>query len=451
LKKQLTIVRLYLNGLSYQEINAKAGVSKGTVANVVADLRAGRILDAQDPVEQLELLRELAIDMRRLKITPAHALAGIAIFSHLQELGIEPAEIQRWAAMCRHLAAEETEAQTFVRAALYMEELHERTGLTADALEAKAHSLEEEVARLEPLAQELKGCEQQLEELEKRRRTLTDEISQLEERHEPLRKGVTQKEKRAAELSSRVDDLEQRAQAADERLAVARRELQVLAGLGLSVEDLTGFTQRLAMVAQRHTIEPGSLRDRLLHELEELDAGLGLESSVQMQREELKRIGQSIVKAREERKALDSALAQLRGQQAVMHADIAEEESHVCSEIQAIARIAGGTVASLKQELRNSTAQVLLEVQRLRDQALDLGRELGRYDAVIEANQWLLIMGALVKGDGNIPAGDVRVVGLLVLRGVKGWIQQNQSQISLPYRLTTRVSAAIEELVQWKV
>ncbi len=45
LKKQLTIVRLYLSGLSYQEINAKAGVSKGTVANVVADLRAGRILD----------------------------------------------------------------------------------------------------------------------------------------------------------------------------------------------------------------------------------------------------------------------------------------------------------------------------------------------------------------------------------------------------------------------
>ena len=43
LKKQLTIVRLYLAGLSYDEIAARCGVSKGTVANVIADLKAGRI------------------------------------------------------------------------------------------------------------------------------------------------------------------------------------------------------------------------------------------------------------------------------------------------------------------------------------------------------------------------------------------------------------------------
>ena len=45
LRKQLAIVRLYLGGLSYDEIATKAAVSKGTVANVVADLKAGQILD----------------------------------------------------------------------------------------------------------------------------------------------------------------------------------------------------------------------------------------------------------------------------------------------------------------------------------------------------------------------------------------------------------------------
>jgi len=38
-------------------------VSKGTVANVVADLKAGRILDVQEPAEQPGLLQELVLGL----------------------------------------------------------------------------------------------------------------------------------------------------------------------------------------------------------------------------------------------------------------------------------------------------------------------------------------------------------------------------------------------------
>jgi predicted DNA-binding protein YlxM (UPF0122 family) len=69
LTKQLVIVKQYLGGLSYDEIAAQAEVSKGAVANVVADFKTGRVLDAQEPVEQLELLRGLATDLRRLPPT----------------------------------------------------------------------------------------------------------------------------------------------------------------------------------------------------------------------------------------------------------------------------------------------------------------------------------------------------------------------------------------------
>ena len=40
-KKRLTVVKQYLSGLSYNEIAAKTGTSKGTVANVVTELKAG--------------------------------------------------------------------------------------------------------------------------------------------------------------------------------------------------------------------------------------------------------------------------------------------------------------------------------------------------------------------------------------------------------------------------
>jgi predicted nucleic acid-binding Zn-ribbon protein/predicted DNA-binding protein YlxM (UPF0122 family) len=333
LRKQLAIVRLYLSGFSYDEIAAQVGVSKGAVANVIMDLKAGRILNIHEPAEQLELLRELAVDLHRLRLNLGQAAAGLAILSHLQTLGIEPADVERWAAMCRELAPQGTEAQVFVRAALVLQQLRERSGLSVEALEEKAHSLEAEVARLEPLVEKLKGCQQEIKQLEKRRQSLSDEVSRIEKRLEPLRKDVTHKERREAELSHRIQELEQRAQAADERLAAARRELQTLAGLGLSLEDLTGFAQRVSGVAQRHRVEPGALRGRLLQELEELETGLGLESRLNIKRDELNDIEQAIAKAQQQRLALESALQQLRQQQATLHASITEEQAHIRKEM----------------------------------------------------------------------------------------------------------------------
>ncbi len=449
-KKQLAIVQLYLGGFSYGEIATRSGVSKGTVANVVGDLKAGQILKAQGPVEQLELLREVSIDLRRCQLTPGQAVVGLTAFSRLQALGVEPADIEPWAAMCRELAAEETEAQGLVRAALALQEVRERTGLTAEALEQEVRRLEEEAARLEPLAREFKGCEQELKKLEKRRQSLADEVDQLEKRHEILSQSVTHKEGRESELSRRVHELEKRAQTADERLAAARRELEALAGLGLSLDDLPGFVERLSGVAQRHAIEPRDLLQRLLHDLEELETGLGLESNLEIKRHELDRVERAIPKAQREREALDYALEELRQQQAALRKSIAEEASQVRKEMRAIANIAREAAAGVRQDLQNGIVDSLLEVQKLRNQALELGQELGHFEAAIEANEWLRSLLSLVKGDGDIGASQVRAIGLSVLRGVQGWLERNESDVQLSYLLKTRLGAAIEGMVQWK-
>lgn len=97
---------------------AQAGVSEGSVANVVGDLRAGRVLSATDPGDQLELLRELAVDLRRLKLTPGNCLAGVTAVACLHDLGLELADIGVWAAACRRLAGDESDARAFVQAAL---------------------------------------------------------------------------------------------------------------------------------------------------------------------------------------------------------------------------------------------------------------------------------------------------------------------------------------------
>jgi len=178
--------------------------------------------------------------------------------------------------------------------------------------------------------------------------------------------------------------------------------------------------------------------------------GLGLESCLEMKRQELDRVEQAILKAQREREALGSALQQLRQQQAALRKSIAEEESRVRKELRVIANIAREAAAGLRQDLQNGIADSLLEVRKLRDQALELGQELGHFEATIEANEWLRSLLILVKGDGDIDASQVRAIGLSVLRGVQRWLEQKQKDIQLPYLLRTQIDAAIQGLEQWK-
>ena len=60
-RKRLAIVKQYLSGLSYDAIAAKSGVSKGSVANVVSELKAGRFPEAVEAAEHIEELRELSL------------------------------------------------------------------------------------------------------------------------------------------------------------------------------------------------------------------------------------------------------------------------------------------------------------------------------------------------------------------------------------------------------
>ena len=448
IKKEMSIIRLFLSGHSYQEIATKTGVSKGTVANVIAALKAGQFPEAQLPAEQIELLHELATDLHHLKQTPAQAIVGAGVLSHLNELGVEPAEIQAWATMCKDLTKDQAEAQDFVRAAFYLDKLSKNTGLTPQELESKVHALEEKVAHLEPKLQELQVCQKKLEGLEKQRTALEQETSKLQKEHGLLSNQVGQKEQRDSELSHRIQEFEQRLQVADERLALARKELKLLSKLGLSIDDLMGLEQRIGAISQRHGIKPAALRDRLLHELEQLDKGFGLESLVKEKRKELESIQNAVSKASEKRSALESVLQELSQQKASLEAAVAENQMHVLQSVQALNTSVQEAAAKLKQDLQKGTGEALLEVQNIKSQALEVGQELGHFSGVIEANAWLRTMAALIKGDTTASPAEVRAVVLAVVLGLRSYVQHKGTP---SYPLTTHLNNVIQELEQWRV
>jgi len=70
MNKKMRIIKLYLDGFSYDEIAKKVGVSKGTVSNVIAALKAGQFPEISTVPEEIEQLRDLATTIRRGGISP---------------------------------------------------------------------------------------------------------------------------------------------------------------------------------------------------------------------------------------------------------------------------------------------------------------------------------------------------------------------------------------------
>jgi hypothetical protein len=93
----------------------------------------------------------------------------------------------------------------------------------------------------------------------------------------------------------------------------------------------------------------------------------------------------------------------------------------------------------------------MAEVSQLREQALEAGKEVGRYQEILEGNAWLKELLALVRGEDSIERKRVRAIVLLVLRGTANWLTHheanNLSVSTLPFTLKNLIT----ELERWNV
>ncbi len=449
-RKRTAIVMDYLSGMSYSEIGAKQHVSIGSVANVVADLKAGRFPEAGDIGEQIEQLKELSLDLKRANLSPGKCAVGLMVLARIDECGLEPADIDRWPEILKS-AGNEDEAQEFVRLVYSIQEVQERTGLSFDALDDKVHELEKKAAELEPVSGKLTDGKKQIVELTKQRRELSSAVENLEEKRKVLTPQVKDLEKREKDLSRRVAEMEPRAKKAEATLATLSKEMQRLQDIGFTFEELTEFWQRVQVVARRHTIKPGELRGRLLHELETLDKGLGLETLIKGKQVELKEAKQAVTATEKELETTRAVVGSLKQEKTKLEASIKETREQIGREIARIIPVARDTVDRLTKELSNGVDKAIAEVGQLRNQALETGKEVGRLEEILEGNAWLKELLALVRGEQGIEAKQVRTVGMLMAQGVRSWLKvQDKNSVTL-MSLPTAIDNLIKELERWKV
>lgn len=446
-KKRLNVVRLYLSGLSYDETATKLGVGKGTVANVIADLKAGRFQEAADVAEQVELLRELSLDLRRSKLTPEQCATGVVVLNRINECGLDPSHIDRWPLILK-LAGTEEEAREFVRLVYSIQEVQKGTGLGLEELENRAHELERRAADLEPMSNKLKECKKELATLTGQRDQLAGAVAGLEQRYGLLDPRVKHLEKRERDLSPWITDMELRAQKAEASFTRMKRELQRLQDVGLSREDLVEFKEGLQAIAERHAIEPGALRKWCFHQLQALDKGLGLDTRVQRRRQELRKIDEAVASAKQDLDTARAVAGSLKQESANLEASIKETREKVSKEIAKIVPLAQNTVDRLGKDLQRGNEEALAASRRLRDEALEIGREIARFEDILETNEWLRDLLALARGEEGVEGKQVRVILLPMLRGTAAWLKHHKLESS---SLSSYTEGLIRHVEGWKV
>ena len=397
-KKKLAVVRLYLSGLSYDEIAARSGVSKGTVANVATELKAGMIPEAADVGEYIELLRELSFDLKRSELTPGQCAVGLILLNQINECGLDPADINRWPMILKSVRNED-DINEFVRLVYSIQQVQQRSGLSLEALDNKVHELEKKAADLEPISDKLKDYKKQLAELTKQREELANSVAMLEQKNKLLSPQVKELERREQTLSRQIADMESKAQKAETTLSTLKGEMQKLEDIGFSLKELVEFNEKLEVIVQHHSIKPSELRNHLLHDLEALDKGLTLETLIQSRQQELDKTEQALVTTKSEAETTRVVVDGLKQEKTNLEASIKETREKVSREIAKIIPLAQDTIGKLEEELQHGNDEALAEIRRLRDKAVDVGKEVGRCEGILQSSQWLNELLALVRGE----------------------------------------------------
>ena len=310
LGKRLWVVKLYFEGLPYDDIAKKTGVAKGSVAAIVEALRAGEFPQFEQVTDLVNELRELTVSLRKADITVIEAAPLFILLKKLLGLGVEPARLESWVKMCRAVPEGEFSRSQIIQAANKLAELEEK-GLSYDQT---LESLRSSSAELERLRVELADLRDEETKLHGRREELTQANHRLEAESTRLQgrlnaMAVTEKEQedRLQELGEQVKQcqdemaqlktekdrlgretskLQERALALEKQVTDKTETLMNLDKVGFPRHQLDRLRDRLSEIAQRYGT--GEVINKFFGYLENYEALVGMEVTKEKLTEEVR-------------------------------------------------------------------------------------------------------------------------------------------------------------------
>jgi len=279
LSKRLEVVKLYFEGLSYDEIVKRTGVAKGTVAAIVEELKEGRFPQVEHLSDLVNELRDLAVALRKAGMASSEANLLFILLKRFIGLGVEPAHLETWVRMCQSVPEQELPRSHIIQAAIKLAKLQqeglsyeqtlENLGISSDELkklqgevaelraeESKLHGRKEELIqanhRLEAESTRLQG---KLNAMAVKEKEQEDRLQELDEQVKQCQEEMTQLETEKSKLKEETSKLQERALALEKQVTDKGETLRGLKEVGFPRHQLDRLRGRLSEIAQRHGTE----------------------------------------------------------------------------------------------------------------------------------------------------------------------------------------------------
>lgn len=129
-QKRIKVIKLFLTGLSYDEIARQVGIAKGSVVHIINEFREGYLLVPPDMTEYVDALRQVAVDLRKNNTSITQVKSCLRLDAKLKEMGVSNEESEQCLDICQDIASPTASTGQFVAAALELARLEAENGLT---------------------------------------------------------------------------------------------------------------------------------------------------------------------------------------------------------------------------------------------------------------------------------------------------------------------------------
>ncbi len=80
-------VKLFLQGVTYDDISWKLRIAKGSVVNIIDEFRDGKLSLPDDITDLVDELRRVVVDLKKYEVTVGQMRAFLRFHNRLKDLG----------------------------------------------------------------------------------------------------------------------------------------------------------------------------------------------------------------------------------------------------------------------------------------------------------------------------------------------------------------------------
>jgi DNA repair exonuclease SbcCD ATPase subunit len=352
--KRLEVLELYLRGHSTDKIVEETGISKGSVIGILQEARAGKF--AQLTLGQrVDELHKLSVRLKKEGIDLPQARLGLTFWRRLEEVGVEPEEIESLIELHHDISSAGFPKEDFLDACLTLLRLRKEGLFNFSQVKEKGNILEELSSLLTEVEREL---------AEKR-----SHLSQLAHEFE-------EGEKKMENLQARKRNLE-------EEITEGEEVLSSLSEIGFGREWLKELKGKVEEVGKGFGVKPKNVACSLISDI---DLILRKEGQKLALDEEIQRLTVEIEDKRREREELCSTILK----EEARRQEISREKERIEASIDEVKKRGLESIQDIRERATASLEGIKGGIDLLADEALNKGKEIGEIETKIKGGAALL-------------------------------------------------------------